>query len=66
MKRIKQYSQNFIDRIDWRKIVLPTTSYYTFKTGKKNHLLLLLDFLILAIPFGTVIIMILMEFLYDE
>ena len=48
------------------RIVMPLSTYYKLKTGIANPVLILFDFLILCIPFSTLIVVLMVNYLLDD
>jgi len=58
LKKLKEFN--------WMRIVMPLSTYYKLKTGIANPVLILFDFLILCIPFSTLIVVLMVNYLLDD
>ncbi len=57
-KKLKEYN--------WLRIILPLSTYYKLKNGIVNPVLILFDLLILCIPFSTVVVVFLVNYVLDD
>jgi hypothetical protein len=55
-----------IKKFNWWRIVFPFTTYYKLKNGFRNPVLILLDLILLFIPFGTVIAVLLVKYKFND
>lgn len=55
-----------IRSFNWWRIAFPFTTYYKIKNGFRNPILILLDLLILLIPFSTIFVVLLVKFVLND
>lgn len=67
-KTIKHFktSVSQITKFDWKRFILPFTTYYKRKYGRIYFLLIFLDLFILVIPFGAIIVVLLVKFVLND
>jgi hypothetical protein len=55
-----------VKKFNWWRIVFPFTTYFKLKYGFRNPVLMLLDLLILLIPFSSIFVMLLVKYVLND
>ncbi len=55
-----------IKEFNWFRIILPLTTYHKMKRGYIHPMLLLVDLIILTIPFSTVLVILLVKYVLKD
>ncbi len=64
MVLLKKYNKEGIKQ--FKRFALPLSSYMKLKTGKRNPLLIIVDLGILVIPFSTIFVVFLVQFVLKD
>lgn len=64
MLTVKKYRKEMLKQS--KRYVLPLSSYFKIKTGKRNLFWILIDLIILFIPFSTILVVLLVQFILKD